>query len=158
MTTPIRLDALEIQSLRHVAMIRWYQTVLEAELVYRDPVQCWLRGAAGATLVLVASGQAARPRESAGIAGPALVVADEGALGLVHRRLLGLGIHPERALRNGLVTTLIYRDPDGNPVAFKALAAAVPTGGTVDPLGEEIDPQSLSAPPPAPRLATGMRP
>jgi catechol-2,3-dioxygenase len=146
---PLRLDAIELQSRRHVAMIRWYQIVLEAEVIHRDAMQCWLRTGAGTTLILVASAQAPRPREVAGIAGPAFAVADEGALGSLVRRLERLDVYPERALRNILATSVIYRDPDGNPVAVKALAATVPAGAVVDPLGEEIDPRNLGRAPQA---------
>jgi len=140
---PLRLDAIELQSRRHVAMIRWYQIVLEAEVIHRDAIQCWLRSGGGTTLILLASAQVPRPREVAGIAGPAFVVPDEAALAGLCRRLERLNIYPERALRSLLATSLFYRDPDGNPVAFKALAAIVPQGATVDPLGEEIDPRGL---------------
>ncbi|MDP3857280.1 MAG: hypothetical protein Q8Q73_05880 [Stagnimonas sp.] len=145
----LSLSGLELHCQRYPAMIGWYRALLEAEIDYRDPVQCWLRRPDGSRLLLLDTQLANRPREVAGIPGLALVAARFEDLAARYRALKQRNIYPERANRNGLVTTLIYRDPDGNPLSLRyLLPAAERPQGEYRAMGEEFDPASLFDPEP----------
>ncbi|MEC9362895.1 MAG: VOC family protein [Pseudomonadota bacterium] len=142
--TPPQLGALEISCLRFPAMVAWYRDLLGAEVEYRDAMHAWLRAPAGWHLVLTASAFEPRPRECAGVPGPAFEYADASALAGAFHAFRQRGIYPERAAKNGWVTSLLYRDPDGNPVAMRCMVppeqrAAAP----LNPLGDEFDPAAL---------------
>lgn len=139
-----RLGALELSCLRYPAMVAWYRDLLGAEVEYRDAMHTWLRAPAGWHLVLSASAFQPRPRECSGIPGPAFEYADAGALADAYRTLKARGLYPERAVKNGWVTSLLYRDPDGNPAALRCLVPASQRAtGPVNPLGDEFDPAIL---------------
>lgn len=140
----LSLSALELHCQRFPAMIGWYRFLLDAEIEYRDPVQCWLRLTDGSRLLLLDTQLANRPREVAGIPGLAFVATHFEALAARYQTLRQRNIYPERANKNGLVTSLIYRDPDGNPVSLRyLLPAAERPQGEYRAMGEEFDPASL---------------
>lgn len=138
------LGSLELRCRRYAAMVAWYRDLLQADVVHRDDVHAWLRVADGWHLLLVASTSQTRPRESAGVVGPAFEYPGFDALRDAYGTLRERNIYPERAVRNGWATSLIYRDPDGNAVALRFV---LPEGqrdkGTINPLGDEFDPQQV---------------
>lgn len=141
MTAPL-LGAMEIACQRYPEMVTWYRNVLNAEIEYRDVVQTWLRCPGNWHLVLTARGLEPRPREAAGMVGPALEFADFPALREAYHSLCGRHLYPIRGFRNGKVTSLEYRDPDGNPFSLRLVLDA-DGGDELDPLGEEFDPKHL---------------
>jgi catechol-2,3-dioxygenase len=142
-TSSPNLSALELNCRNYVAMIAWYRELLDARVGHRDAVQCWLHAPGGFRLVLLRTGFAARPRESAGIHGPAFEFGSAAALAETYRALKSRNLYPERAIKNGLVTTLLYRDPDGNPVALRYLLPEAERAHEVNPLGDEFDPAQI---------------
>lgn len=139
-----RLGCLELNCRRYPAMLSWYRQWLDAEVVHRDAMQAMLRAPAGWHLVLVDSGYAQRPREVAGVAGIALEYPALSALAADYRRLKSDNVYPQRALKNGLVTSLVYSDPDGNPASLRHLPAGAPRNAQhINPLGDEFDPAVL---------------
>ncbi|TAJ51425.1 MAG: hypothetical protein EPN60_05210 [Nevskiaceae bacterium] len=147
----LSLSGLELHCQRFPAMIGWYRALLEAEIEYRDPVQCWLRLTDGSRLLLLDTQLANRPREAAGIPGLAFIAARFEDLAACYRTLKQRNLYPERANKNGLVTNLIYRDPDGNPVSLRYLLPATERPqGEYRPMGEEFDPALLFDAEPAP--------
>lgn len=144
LSQPLALSTLELHCQRFVAMITWYRTLLDAEISYRDPVQCWLLAAGGGSLVLLDTQLPTRPREVAGIPGPAFECAHFEDLAACYSALKRRNIYPERASKNGFATTLIYRDPDGNPVSLRYLLPAQERPqGEYRAMGEEFDPATL---------------
>lgn len=145
-----RPGALELHCQRFPAMLSWYRQVLGAELLYRDAVQAWLRAPAGWSLLLLDTQLPARPRESSGLAGLSLEFEQFDDLVAQLRALKTCNIYPERAVRNGLLTSLVYRDPDRNPFCLRhLLPASQRAPGPYRPMGEEFDIESLLEPAPA---------
>lgn len=129
---------------RYTAMIAWYRELLQAEVLHRDAMQCWLRSPRGWTLVLLDTQQAERPREIAGLDGLALQYERFEALSDAYAALAERGILPQHALKNGFVTTLMYRDPDGNRVSLRYLLPADTRGpAPYSLIGDEFEPAEL---------------
>lgn len=143
MTAPM-LGAVELACQRYAEMVAWYRNLLTADIEYRDAVQTWLICPGGWHLVLTARALDPGPREAAGVVGPALQFADFPALRAAYHALCAHNLYPVRGFRNGMVTSLEYRDPDGNPVALRVVLGR---GGEaqeqLDPIGEEFDPKEM---------------
>jgi catechol-2,3-dioxygenase len=139
-----QLGALELNCRRFAAMVGWYRDLLGAEIEYRDALHAWLRAPGGWHLALIAGGYEARPRECAGLNGPSFEYANLPALAATYRALRMRNVYPERAVKNGIVTSLVYRDPDGNPVSLRyLLPSAQWPAASINPLGDEFDPEPI---------------
>ena len=122
-------------------MVAWYKELIGASVIHCDPVQCWLEAPAGWHLMLLDTQFGTRPREVAGLSGPALSFATMAELSSTYRRLKLRNVYPERAIMNGMVTSLVYRDPDGNPVSLRYLLPEdTRKTEAVSVVGEEFDP------------------
>ena len=138
------LSTLELHCRRHAAMLVWYRALTGAEVEFRDELQCWLRSADGWRLLLLDTQWDERPREVAGVAGLAFEYPSLAALAAAWKSLAARAIRVERAVRNGVATSLVYRDPDGNPVTLRYVLPVTERPRTTSgPLGEEFDPADL---------------
>jgi catechol-2,3-dioxygenase len=145
MSAPL-LSAIELHCRRYTAMVTWYRNLLHADVGYRDAIQCWLRSPAGWTLVLMDTQFGDRPREVAGLEGVSLEYPTFDGLADAYRELSQRNIRPERALKNGRVTSVIYRDPDGNRVALRhVINSAMRAADVSSSLGEDFDFEAVFA-------------
>jgi hypothetical protein len=136
-----QLGTFELHCRAYPAMIAWYKELTGATIILHDPVQCWLRAPAGWHLVLLDTQFGPRPREVAGLTGPSLSFASMAELSTAYRGLKARNVYPERAVMNGMVTSLIYRDPDGNPVSLRyLLPEETRRMKDVSLIGDEFDP------------------
>jgi catechol-2,3-dioxygenase len=142
---------------RRDAMRDWYCTVLEAHVVYEDPMICFityddehhrlafLNPPPGAPFV-------ERSPHSVGLMHTAYTFADLGALLARFEKLKARGITPKVPIQHGVTTSLYYRDPDGQYVEMQvdnfahADAASDYMRGpefAADPVGPVYDPQRM---------------
>ncbi|HVL37413.1 MAG TPA: VOC family protein [Burkholderiales bacterium] len=120
--SPAKLAHLVLATRDLARMRDWYLTVLEAKVVYEDPILCFLtyddehhRIAIGAL-----PGVAERePGVRVGLHHTAFTYRDLGELLYTYRRLKGLGIEPYWCVNHGPTTSMYYRDPDGNRVELQ---------------------------------------
>ncbi|MGE0484913.1 MAG: VOC family protein [Gammaproteobacteria bacterium] len=140
------------------AMRDWYCTVLEAHVVYENPMLCFVTfdeehhrlafvGAPDGALV-------ERPPNSTGLMHTAFTFPDLGALLDRYERLAARGIEPRVPIQHGVTTSLYYRDPDGQFVELQVDNFASAADGTAymygpefaaDPIGPVYDPARMLA-------------
>ncbi len=143
-TSLSRIGGIELACQRYHAMISWYRDLLGATVIYRDDVHAWLRLPNNGHLGFLASGAQTKPRECTGVIGPAFEFASFTALQQCYCELKQRNIYPERAVKNGFVTSLIYRDPDQNLVGLRYYPESeLPHTDLINPLGAEFDPDTL---------------
>ena len=142
---------------RRDAMRDWYCTVLEAHVVYEDPMICFityddehhrlafLSPPPGAPF-------AERTGNSVGLMHTAYTFSDLSALLARFETLKARGIEPKVPIQHGVTTSLYYRDPDGQYIEMQvdnfahAAAATDYMRGTEfasDPVGPVYDPQRM---------------
>jgi catechol 2,3-dioxygenase-like lactoylglutathione lyase family enzyme len=152
----------------------WYQTLLNARVVFRNDMLCFLSfdDEHHRLALLNMPGAGVRDPNSTGTDHVAYTYNDLGELLSTYRRLKAAGILPNWPINHGVTTSIYYRDPDNNRVElqidnFKTPAeldgyfqsrafAENPVGVTYDPeemcrryeAGEAID--SLLQIPPLP--------
>lgn len=138
------LSAIEINCQRFLSMITWYRELIDAQVEFRDEIQCWLKSPTGWRLVLLNTGLAARPRDVAGVSAPSFEYGSLAQLTNAYKTLCSRNIYPERSVKNGFHTTLKYRDPDNNDVSLRfVLPSGNRSEGAFNPLGEEFNAQVL---------------
>ena len=140
------------------AMRDWYCTVLEARVVYENPMLCFVTfdeehhrlafvGAPEGSLVK-------RPPNSTGLMHTAFTFPDLGALLERYASLAARGIEPRVPIQHGVTTSLYYRDPDGQFVELQVDNFASAAEGTAymhgqefaaDPIGPVYDPARMLA-------------
>jgi catechol-2,3-dioxygenase len=132
-------------------MAAWYQTVLNARIVFRDERLCFLSyDDEHHRLALIGiPGAGVRDPNSTGTDHVAYSYNDLGELLSTYRRLKARGITPHWPINHGVTTSMYYRDPDNNRVELQvdnfptveelqgyfqsAAFAANPVGVTYDP-------------------------
>lgn len=142
---------------RRDAMRDWYCAVLDAHVVYEDPMICFityddehhrmafLNPPPGAPFV-------ERAPHSVGLMHTAYTFTDLAALLARFEALKARGIEPKVPIQHGVTTSLYYRDPDGQYVEMQvdnfahADAATAYMRGpefAADPVGPVYDPQRM---------------
>ena len=136
-------------------MVKWYETVLAARIVFRDERLCFLSyDDEHHRLALIhIPGLAARDPESAGTDHVAYSYRDLGELLATYRRLKEHGILPHWPINHGVTTSMYYRDPDNNRVELQIdnFATAAELQGyfqspafAANPVGVTYDPEQLA--------------
>jgi catechol 2,3-dioxygenase-like lactoylglutathione lyase family enzyme len=132
-------------------MAEWYRVVLNARIVFRDEMLCFLSyDDEHHRLALInIPGSPPRDPDSTGTDHVAYSYNDLGDLLATYRRLKEHGIAPHWPINHGVTTSMYYRDPDNNRVELQidnfatvaeldgyfhsAAFAANPVGVTYDP-------------------------
>lgn len=139
-------------------MIRWYETVLQAKVHYRNELLAFLSFDDEHHRIALAQSDTAveRPAQAIGFEHVCFGFLDFGGLVQTYERLKQEGIVPERPVNHGMTTSLYYRDPDGNRVELtvdnfptKAEGVAVISGKDMEylgrpPFGFAFDPDELA--------------
>ena len=155
-TTP-KFAHVVLMTNRRDAMRDWYCTVLDAHVVYEDPMICFItyddEHHRLAFLSPPPDGTfAERAPNSVGLMHTAYTFADLGTLLARFERLKTRGIEPRVPIQHGVTTSLYYRDPDGQYVEMQvdnfahADAASNYMRGPEfanDPVGPVYDPQRM---------------
>jgi catechol-2,3-dioxygenase len=118
---PIRFAHAVLQTNKLQQMLDWYQTVLEADIQYKNEMLVFLTyDEEHHRLALVARpGTVDRVPNAAGLAHLAYAYADMGELVTTYERLKAAGIVPVRTINHGPTTSMYYADPDGNQVELQ---------------------------------------
>ena len=155
---------LKPQKLAHVVrrtgrfddMIRWYCTVLGAEVVHSDGSLAFLTydDEHHRLAIVGIPGLEDRPTMAAGTDHIAFTYADLGDLLQTYRRLEAAGITPFWCVNHGPTVSFYYKDPDGNKVELQV--DTMPSAEAIDawmrsgefaanPIGVVFDPDDFIA-------------
>jgi catechol-2,3-dioxygenase len=137
-------------------MVRWYCTMLGAEVVHSDGMLAFLTYDEEHHRIAIAGipGLEEQPAMAAGTDHIAFSYADLGEVLQTYRRLKAGGIEPYWCINHGPTTSLYYKDPDGNRVELQA--DNLPSAEAIDtwmrsgefaanPIGVIFDPDDLAA-------------
>ena len=118
---PIKLAHLVRRTSRLPEMIRWYQSVLAAEIVHADETLAFLTYDEEHHRVALARipGLEEQSPLAAGTDHVAFTHADLGDLLYTYARLKREGIEPFWCINHGPTTSMYYKDPDGNGIEFQ---------------------------------------
>lgn len=137
------------------AMLRWYATVFNARIVYRNPALAFLtfddehHRFAFADLAVIAPDGENTAQAPVGVDHIAYEVPSLSALLASWETLKGEGIEPYWCVNHGMSASLYYADPDGNQIEFsvdcfasKAECTDYFEGDAIgaNPVGIEYDP------------------
>jgi catechol-2,3-dioxygenase len=153
---PKQLAHVVRRTTRYDAMVKWYTTVLGAEVVHGDGTLAFLTYDQEHHRIAIAClpGLAEQPPMAAGTDHIAFTYADLGDLLYTYQRLKKEGIEPFWCINHGPTTSLYYKDPDGNRVelqidnmpANEAIDAWMRSGAfAANPIGVTFDPEALLA-------------
>lgn len=106
---------------RFEALVSWYQTVLEAEIVYGNPVLAFMTydDEHHRVAVVAMPHLEERPLETIGVDHLAFTYASLGELVHTYERLKARGIEPATTIHHGPTMSLYYLDPDKNQVELQ---------------------------------------
>ena len=118
---PVRFAHAVLQTNKLSRMLEWYQTVLEAEVQFKNEMLAFLTyDEEHHRLALVARpGTIDRVPNAADLAHLAYAYADLSELVATYERLKAAGIVPVRTINHGPTTSMYYADPDGNQVELQ---------------------------------------
>jgi catechol-2,3-dioxygenase len=141
---------------RLTEMRDWYCTVLDAHVVYENPMLCFITfDDEHHRLAFVTTPDGSfveRPPNSVGLMHTAYTFPNLGALLGCFSRLKSRGIEPQVPIQHGVTTSLYYRDPDGQFVEMQIDNFANADEATrymsgpefaADPIGPVYDPQAM---------------
>jgi catechol-2,3-dioxygenase len=150
--SPVKLAHVVLRTgANYDAMLRWYQTVLNAEVVYAAPHMAFLTYDDEHHRIAIARmprlGPADAPR--VGMDHIAFTYADIEDMLHTFARLKATGIEPFGSVNHGPTTSMYYRDPDGNRIElqidnFDDMAEATQLMRetfSVNPIGIDFDPE-----------------
>jgi catechol 2,3-dioxygenase-like lactoylglutathione lyase family enzyme len=103
------------------AMVDWYITVLQAEVVHSNGMLAFLTYDDEHHRIAIAAvpGLEDKPRHSVGLDHLAYTYANLADLVYTYERLKRAGITPVVTINHGPTTSMYYRDPDGNRVELQ---------------------------------------
>jgi len=141
---------------RFEELVRWYCTVLGAEVVHSDGMLAFLTYDEEHHRIAIAGipGLPDQPPMAAGTDHIAFTYGDLGDLLHTFRRLKAAGIEPFWCINHGPTTSLYYKDPDGSRVELQvdnlptaeAIEGWMRTGQfAANPIGVVFDPEELVA-------------
>ena len=141
---------------RFEELVRWYCTVLGAEVVHSDGTLAFLTYDEEHHRIAIAGipGLPDQPPMAAGTDHIAFTYGDLGDLLHTFRRLKAAGIEPFWCINHGPTTSLYYKDPDGSRVELQvdnlptaeAIEGWMRTGQfAANPIGVVFDPEELVA-------------
>ena len=103
------------------AMVDWYKTVLQAEVVHSNGMLAFMTYDDEHHRIAIAAvpGLEDKPCHSVGLDHLAYTYANLGDLVFTYERLKQAGIMPVVTINHGPTTSMYYRDPDGNRVELQ---------------------------------------
>ena len=137
-------------------LVRWYCTVLGAEVVHSDGMLAFLTYDDEHHRIAIAGipGLEEQPTMAAGTDHIAFTYADLGDLLHTYQRLKAAGIEPYWCINHGPTTSMYYKDPDGSRVELQVdnFPTAEETNRWIrsgdfaaNPIGVVFDPEDLLA-------------
>jgi catechol-2,3-dioxygenase len=153
---PTKLAHFVVRTSRFAEMVRWYETVLAAEVVHTDGVLAFLTYDDEHHRLAIAGlpNLEERPPMAAGTDHVAFAHADLGDLLHTYVRLKREGIEPYWCINHGPTTSMYYKDPDDNRVELQVdnFPTAAETNRWIrsgefaaNPIGIIFDPEDLLA-------------
>jgi len=153
---PIKLAHFVIRSRHYDETVRWYQTVLGAEVGFGNPFLTFMTydDEHHRVAVINTAGAPEPPPGAAGIDHVAFTFANLADLLHTYRRLAAADVLPYWCINHGPTTSLYYRDPNGiqvelqidNFASDEELDAWMRSGAfKANPIGVEFDPDVLAA-------------
>ena len=153
---PIKLAHIVRRTSRFDEMLKWYRTVLGADVVHSDGILAFLSYDDEHHRIAIAGipGLADQPPLAAGTDHVAFTHADLGDLLHTYARLKSEGIEPYWCINHGPTTSRYYKDPDGSRVELQVdnFPTAEETNRWIrsgdfaaNPIGVVFDPEDLLA-------------
>jgi len=153
---PKKLAHIVRRTARFDELVRWYCTVLGAEVVHSDGMLAFLTYDAEHHRIAVVGipGLAEQPPMAAGTDHVAFAYDDLGDLLQTYRRLKSGGIEPYWCINHGPTVSLYYKDPDGSGIELQvdtmpsndAIEAWMRSGDfAANPIGVVFDPDEMVA-------------
>jgi len=151
---PAKFAHVVLKTPNYDAMINWYATVLQAQVVFRNDFIAFLTyddEHHRVAIIKLPSSPAPDP-DAAGVHHIAFTYASLGDLLSTYRRLKERGIEPARCINHGPTTSMYYRDPDGLRVELQIDNFATADEGHAyltgpdfadNPIGVIYDPEEL---------------
>ena len=144
-----------LKTARFDEVIEWYRTVLQARVVVRNEILCFLTYDEEHHRLAIANmpGAASLPPGAAGVDHVAYTYNGLGELLATYRRLKAAGIEPVWCINHGPTTSMYYRDPDGLRVELQVdnFATDAELNGyftsaefAQNPVGVTYDPEDLA--------------
>ena len=145
-----------LRTAKYQEMIDWYQTVLNAEIGFRNDTLCFMTYDDEHHRVAIVNVPGLPPPDpaSARLAHLAYSYSDLGSLLSTYRRLKQVGIVPYRPINHGPTVSFYYLDPDGTAIELQVDAFATKEEAQRfmqsdafrdNPIGVAIDPDALLA-------------
>ncbi len=118
---PIKFAHIVFKTSRYDEMVKWYRTVLEAEVMSASPMATFLTYDDEHHRIAIANmpGLADAPHQSAGMEHCAFTYETLDDLFATFERLSALDIHPYWCINHGPTLSMYYRDPDSNQVELQ---------------------------------------
>ena len=118
---PQKLAHIVFKTSRYEAMVTWYRTVFEAEVMHASPMATFLTYDDEHHRIAIANmpGLADAPFQSAGMEHCAFTYASLDDLFATHERLAAENIHPYWTINHGPTLSMYYRDPDNTQVELQ---------------------------------------
>lgn len=153
---PTKLAHVVIRTQQHDETVRWYQSVLGAEVVFGSPMLSFLTYDEEHHRIAVVSLPGLEPAHgfTTGVDHFAFTFASLGDLLHTYQRLKAEGITPYWCINHGPTTSLYYRDPNGVQIELQIdnfatdaeLNAWMRSGAFAqNPIGVEFDPDVLAS-------------
>ena len=153
---PQKLAHVVRRTTRFDELVKWYCTVLGAEVVHSDGMLAFLTYDDEHHRIAIATipGLEEKPPMAAGTDHIAFTYGDLGDLLYTYRRLKSEGIEPYWCVNHGPSVSMYYKDPDGNGVELSV--DTMPSAAAIDawmrsgefaanPIGVVFDPEDLVA-------------
>jgi len=151
---PIRFAHIVMKTARFSEMIKWYQTVLEAEIAQNAGMMCFLTYDQEHHRIAFADmpDLADRDQQSNGIEHFAYTYENLGDLLFTYQRLRDKSIEPYWCINHGPTLSFYYHDPDGNQVELQidvfdsvegTSAWFAKSDFDVNPIGVKFDPDDF---------------
>jgi catechol-2,3-dioxygenase len=156
MSADKKLAHIVLQTTQLPEMKEWYLAVLDADLVFENPMFAFLTFDDEHHRLAIAQipGLVERTPMTVGLAHSAYTFNTLGDLLNQYEQLTKHGIEPQAPVQHGVTTSIYYRDPGGNMVelqidnfatADEATAYMQAEEYTTDPIGPTFDPAAMLA-------------
>jgi catechol-2,3-dioxygenase len=153
--SPVKLAHVVFKTARIDELKRWYQTVLQAQVVFENPMIAFLTYDEEHHRIAIVNVPGLEPASphATGVEHVAFTYRTLGDLIDTYERLKGAGIAPYWTINHGPTTSFYYRDPDGNQVELQIdnfervedLHAWFRSGAfAANPVGVNFDPDQLA--------------
>ena len=153
---PAKFAHIVFKTSRYEELIRWYQVVLEAEVMTATPAITFLTFDEEHHRIAVANmpGLADRPFQTAGMEHCAFTYDSLDDLFATYKRLATYDIEPYWCINHGPTLSMYFRDPDNNQVELQidifdsneeVNAWLAESDFDTNPIGVKFDPQELIA-------------